>query len=77
MRVAAALAMGFDEGDDPGRCFACGAPAPWIILLAGEDEERREAWACEAHARGHWRWALVTPPSTEGADELRTRVMAG
>jgi len=57
--------MEFEEGDEPGRCFDCGAVAPWIILLAGEDEELHEAWACEAHARGHRRWALVTPPSTE------------
>ena len=57
--------MEFEEGDEPGRCFDCGAPAPWIILLGGEDEQLHEAWACEAHAKGHRRWALVTPPTTE------------
>ena len=54
-----------EEGDEPGRCFDCGAPAPWIILLAGEDEKLHEAWACEVHAKGHWRRALVTPPAAE------------
>lgn len=53
------------DDDEPGRCFDCGAPAPWIILIAGEDEHGHEEWACAEHARGHWRWALVTPPSTE------------
>jgi hypothetical protein len=57
--------MEFENEDEPGRCFDCGAPAPWIILIAGEDEKPHEAWACERHARGHWRWALVTPPAAE------------
>ncbi|HVH43778.1 MAG TPA: hypothetical protein VM925_15595 [Labilithrix sp.] len=57
--------MDFENDAEPGRCFDCGAPGPWIILIAGEDETPHEEWACEAHARGHWRWALVTPPSKE------------
>ena len=65
MCVAPRHIMEFEEGDEPGRCFDCGAAAPWIILLAGEDEKLYEAWACEAHARGHRRYALVTPPTTE------------
>lgn len=57
----------FDDGDgnESGKCFDCGCPAPWIILVAGEDEQPHEEWACETHARGHWRCALVTPVSTE------------
>ncbi|MBN9161896.1 MAG: hypothetical protein BGO98_44585 [Myxococcales bacterium 68-20] len=57
--------MEFENDAEPGRCFDCGGPAPWIILISGEDEQPHEEWACEVHARGHWRWALVTPPSTE------------
>jgi len=57
--------LAFESDDEPGRCFDCGAPAPWIILLAGEDEQLHEDWACETHARGHWRWALVTPPASD------------
>ena len=57
--------MEFEDDAEPGRCFDCGGPAPSIILIAGEDEQPHEEWACEVHARGHWRWALVTPPSTE------------
>lgn len=53
----------FEGNEEPGRCFDCGAPGPWIILIAGEDEQPHEEWACERHARGHWRWALVTPPT--------------
>jgi hypothetical protein len=55
--------MVFESNDEPGRCFDCGAPGPWIILIAGEDEHPHEEWACDRHARGHWRWALVTPPT--------------
>ncbi|MDF2692746.1 MAG: Transketolase [Labilithrix sp.] len=55
--------MDFENDAEPGRCFDCGGPAPWIILIAGEDEQPHEEWACEVHARGHWRWALVTPPA--------------
>ena len=55
--------MEFENNGEPGLCFDCGAPAPWIILIAGEDESPHEEWACELHARGHWRWALVTPPA--------------
>jgi hypothetical protein len=56
------------EGED-GSCFSCGGPAPWLILIAGEDETPHEEWACEVHARGHWRWALVTPPPAKTAAE--------
>lgn len=59
----------FEDRDDPGRCFVCGGAAPWIILIAGEDEPHHQEWACETHARGHWRAALVTPPATK-EDEL-------
>jgi hypothetical protein len=65
MCVATPPLMEFENGAEPGRCFDCGAAAPWIILIAGEDEQLHEEWACEAHARGHWRWALVTPPAKE------------
>jgi hypothetical protein len=54
--------MDFEESGEPGHCFDCGAAGPWIILIAGEDEQMRAEWACEKHARGHWRLALVTPP---------------
>lgn len=53
----------FETNEEPGHCFDCGAPGPWIILIAGEDEKPHEEWACDRHARGHWRWALVTPPT--------------
>lgn len=59
--------MDFEDDAETGTCFDCGAAAPWIILIAGEDEVLREEWACEVHARGHWRWALVTPPEAEPA----------
>lgn len=65
--------MALDDDSDLGRCFDCGAPAPWIILIAGEDEVPHEDWACEVHARGHWRRALVTPPAVDEsspADDL-------
>jgi len=54
-----------EDDDDAGECFDCGSPAPWIIRITGEDEQPREAWACETHARGHWKRALVTPPAEE------------
>ena len=69
MCVAACHRMDFENDAEPGRCFDCGAPAPWIILIAGEDEAPHEEWACEAHARGHWRWALVTPPAAPEHEE--------
>ncbi len=61
--------MAFDGADatESGMCFDCGGPAPFIIYLAGEDEAPHEEWACDAHARGHWRCAVVTPSSIEAA----------
>lgn len=43
-------------------CFICGAAALYVIEVAGEDEPLHEEAACEEHARGHWRRALLTEP---------------
>jgi hypothetical protein len=37
------------------RCYVCGKPARWAIVIAGEDEPRIKEEACEVHARGHER----------------------
>jgi hypothetical protein len=61
-------------------CFLCGGPALWVIEVAGEDEPLREEAACEVHARGHWRRALLTSPPEELArsrdEHERTRTEA-
>ena len=51
-----------------GLCFDCGSVAPFIIYVAGEDERPHEEYACEQHARGHWRCAVVTPSSDAPSD---------
>lgn len=58
------MTIGMDDHDDNGRCFDCGSQAPFIIFVAGEDEAAHEEWACEVHARGHWRCAVIAPSST-------------
>ena len=50
-------------------CYLCGGHARFVIELAGEDEALREEAACEAHARGHWRRALLTAPAADVAPE--------
>jgi hypothetical protein len=57
----------YQDDDEPGHCFSCGGPAPWLVLIGGEDEPPHQEWACELHARGHRRLALVTPPSVDVA----------
>jgi hypothetical protein len=47
-----------------GLCFDCGAPAVFLIYVAGEDERPREEYACEVHARGHWRSAILEPATS-------------
>jgi transketolase len=46
-------AIPFDVRAGERRCYLCGDPATWRIMLAGEDEPITEEDACEAHARGH------------------------
>ena len=52
------------------RCYLCGQPAVWHILLGGEDEIAEDALACEEHAQAHMRepidedWGL---PNAHGA----------
>lgn len=55
------------EDDTFVQCFLCGAPALWVIEIAGEDEPQHEEAACAAHARGHWHRALLTSPPEEVA----------
>ncbi|MBX3227000.1 MAG: hypothetical protein KIT84_41130 [Labilithrix sp.] len=64
--TAASAATTPDDEDrtTDGLCFDCGSPAPFIIFVAGEDEKMHEEYACERHARGHRRAAVVTAPST-------------
>jgi hypothetical protein len=42
-------------------CYFCEGDAVWQIWLAGEDELPEEAYACERHARGHLRRAIILP----------------
>src|SRR5260221_10149411 len=37
------------------KCYLCGRPAVWHVLLGGEDETPEDAAACEEHAHGHMR----------------------
>lgn len=53
---------------DHGLCFDCGSPAPFLIYIAGEDEPPHEEYACERHARGHWRCAVLAPQSATSSD---------
>jgi hypothetical protein len=48
-------------------CYLCGAPALWVVEIAGEDEPISEEAACERHARGHRHRALLTAPAAEPA----------
>lgn len=52
-----------DDQGERGLCFDCGSQAPFIIWMAGEDEPPHEEYACERHARGHWRCAVLTAPA--------------
>lgn len=42
-------------------CYLCEEDALWEIGLSGEDERVETAFACEIHARGHLRLAIVLP----------------
>lgn len=53
------------QKDDFLQCYVCGAPALWVIELAGEDEPLTEEAACSVHARGHRKRALLTPPEEQ------------
>lgn len=48
------------------RCYVCGAPAPWTILVAGEDEPLTKESACAQHASGHRRAPGHGAPSADG-----------
>jgi hypothetical protein len=37
------------------RCFLCGDPAAWRIVIGGEDDPLQEEDACDVHASGHLR----------------------
>jgi hypothetical protein len=55
--------MSEEHDKDDGLCFDCGAPAAFLIYLTGEDEKPSEEYACAEHARGHWRSAILEPPT--------------
>lgn len=52
---------GMSDDDHGGLCYDCGAPAAFLIYIAGEDETPHEECACAEHARGHWRSAILEP----------------
>jgi hypothetical protein len=45
-------------------CYVCGGDALWEIGVSGEDEGIEGEFACEVHARGHLRLAIVLPERT-------------
>lgn len=58
------MTLGERDDDDSGLCYDCGSPACFLIYVAGEDEKPHEEFACTAHAKGHWRCAIIEPVST-------------
>lgn len=49
------------------KCYRCGEPAIWHVLLGEEDGIAQDAFACEEHAHDHMRepidedWGLPDP----------------
>jgi hypothetical protein len=51
-------------------CYFCEGNAVWQIWIGGEDEPNEETYACELHARGHVRRAIILPEVFGANDEV-------